>query len=63
MSALVVGLDLITSYCRQLKFIKNVIMITDAEGYIDWSQSEDIAQQINRENIKFSILYSNSLSN
>lgn len=58
MSALVVGLDLITSHCRQMKFIKNVLMITDAEGYIDWSQSEDIAQQINRENIKLSILYS-----
>jgi len=57
MSALVVGLDLIMKYCRHLKFIKNVIMITDGRGSTDWSQSDEIAEQIKKESINVSILY------
>ena len=56
MSALVVSLDLIMKYCKKLKFIKNIVLITDALGHIDWSGSEEIAQQINAENINLSIL-------
>lgn len=62
MSALVVGLDLIMKYCKTLKYIKNVIMITDGSTQVDWSQVDEIAQQINRENIKISILYAPILS-
>jgi ATP-dependent DNA helicase 2 subunit 2 len=57
MSALIVGVDLITKYCRTLKYIKNVVMITDGRGATDWSQSDDIAEQINLENINLSILF------
>jgi ATP-dependent DNA helicase 2 subunit 2 len=56
MSALIVGIDLITNYCKQLKWIKNVIMITDGLGHTEWDQIDEIAQQINDENIKLSIL-------
>jgi ATP-dependent DNA helicase 2 subunit 2 len=56
MSALVVGLDLIMKYCKKLKYIKNVVLITDASVPIDWNQSDEVAQQINAENIKFSVL-------
>jgi len=57
MSALVIGLDLIMKYCRHLKYIKNVIMITDGRGSTDWSQSNEIAEQIKKESISVSILY------
>ena len=57
MSALVLGLDLIMKYCKKLKYIKNVILITDASVPIDWSQSDEVAQQINAENIKILVLY------
>ena len=57
MSALVVGLDLIMKYCKKLKYIKNVILITDGHGHVDWSGSEEIAQQVNEENINLSILW------
>lgn len=56
MSALVVGLDLIMKYCKHLKYIKNVVVITDGRGATDWSQVDDIAEQINREHINLSIL-------
>jgi ATP-dependent DNA helicase 2 subunit 2 len=56
MSALVVGIDLVLKYCRHLKYIKNLIMITDGRGHIDWSGSDDITLQIKKENIAVSIL-------
>jgi ATP-dependent DNA helicase 2 subunit 2 len=60
MSALVVGIDLIMKYCKHLKYIKNIVMITDGEGHVEWDQEETnaIAQQINDQQIKLSILYS-----
>ena len=57
MSALVVGLDLLMKYCKKLKYIKNIFFITDGRGVTDWSQVDEIAQQINGENIKLSVLY------
>jgi len=44
-------------YCRHLKYIKNIIVITDGRGEADWSQTEDIAHQINKESIRLSVLY------
>jgi ATP-dependent DNA helicase 2 subunit 2 len=57
LSALIVGLDLIMKYCKNLKYIKNLIILTDGQGGVDWSQSDDIAQQINEQNIKLLIWY------
>jgi ATP-dependent DNA helicase 2 subunit 2 len=56
MSALIVGLDLLMKYCKKLKYIKNLVIITDGQGAVEWSQSDEIAQQINVENIKLSVL-------
>jgi ATP-dependent DNA helicase 2 subunit 2 len=56
MSALVVGLDLIVKYCRHLKYIKNIVMITDGRGSTDWSQRDEIAEEINGQSINLSIL-------
>jgi ATP-dependent DNA helicase 2 subunit 2 len=44
-------------YCKKLKYIKNIILITDAQGDVNWDGSEDIAQQINQLGINLSILY------
>src|SRR5271169_3949182 len=57
MSALVVGLDLLMRYCKKLKYVKNIILITDGLSKVDWTDSEDIIQQINQENINLSVLY------
>jgi ATP-dependent DNA helicase 2 subunit 2 len=55
LSALVVAVDVIMKYCKHLKYIKNIIMITDGKGAIDWSEQDAIAQQINRENINLKV--------
>ena len=56
-SALIVGLDVLMKYCRHLKYIKNIIVLTDGRGETDWSQTEDVAQQINKQGIHLSVLY------
>lgn len=56
MSALVVGLDVLMKYCKRLKYIKNLILITDGYGFVDWSETDEIARQIRAENINLSIL-------
>ena len=57
LSALVVAVDVIMKYCRHLKYIKNITMITDGKGTTDWSEQDPIAQQINNENINLNILF------
>jgi ATP-dependent DNA helicase 2 subunit 2 len=56
MSALVVGLDVLMKYCKKLKYIKNLILITDGHGAVDWLETDEIARQIKAENINLSIL-------
>jgi len=55
LSALVVAVDVIMKYCKHLKYIKNIIMITDGKGATDWSEQDAIAQQINSENINLKV--------
>ena len=55
LSALVVAVDVIMKYCKHLKYIKNIIMITDGKGAVDWSEQDAIAQQINSENINLKV--------
>jgi hypothetical protein len=43
-------------YCKKLKYIKNLTIITDGMGATDWSEYDEIAQQINKENVKLSVL-------
>jgi ATP-dependent DNA helicase 2 subunit 2 len=62
LSALVIGIDVIMKYCKHLKYIKNIVMITDGNGATDWSEVDDIAQQINEQHINLSILQYLSIS-
>jgi ATP-dependent DNA helicase 2 subunit 2 len=55
LSALVVAVDVIMKYCKHLKYIKNIIMITDGKAATDWSEQDAIAQQINSENINLKV--------
>jgi len=56
-SALIIAVDMIMKYCRHLKYIKNIVLVTDGKGQVDWGGVEDVAQQINAQNIKLSVLY------
>ncbi|KAG4306170.1 hypothetical protein PORY_000158 [Pneumocystis oryctolagi] len=55
-SGVIIGIDLISKYCRHLKYIKNLILITNGMSYMDFSDSERIAYQIKYMSINFSII-------
>ncbi|EMR10549.1 hypothetical protein PNEG_01255 [Pneumocystis murina B123] len=54
-SAVIIGIDLISKYCRNLKYIKNLILITNGESDMNFSDLEKIAYQIRYMSINFSI--------
>jgi len=57
LSALVIAVDMVLKYCRNLKYIKNIVVITDGQGHTYWTGVEDVANKINTENMNLSILY------
>lgn len=56
LSAVIVGIHMITEFCQELKFKKNLILITVGEMLSDYTDAEAITTQINTESIKFSVL-------
>lgn len=57
MSAIVVAIDMIMKYCRKLKYIKNIVYVTNGTGNtIDPSGLEDICGQMMNENIGLTVM-------
>ncbi|KAG5437562.1 hypothetical protein PCANB_000990 [Pneumocystis canis] len=54
-SAVIIGIDLLSKYCRHLKYIKNLILITNGLSHMNFSDLEKIAYQIKYMSINFSI--------
>ncbi|KTW32816.1 uncharacterized protein T551_00301 [Pneumocystis jirovecii RU7] len=54
-SGIIIGIDLISKYCGNLKYIKNLILITNGMSYMDFSDSEKIAYQVKHMSINISI--------
>lgn len=55
-SALVIAISMITAFCRHLKYVKNIVMVTDGRGGFDMDGSEAIAGQLVREGINLTVL-------
>ncbi|KAG5519625.1 hypothetical protein PMAC_001780 [Pneumocystis sp. 'macacae'] len=54
-SGIIIGIDLISKYCGNLKYIKNLILITNGMSHMDFSDAEKIAYQIKHMSINISI--------
>ena len=55
-SAVVLAIHLIQLHCKQLKYIKNIILLTDGRASLDPEQNDEICEQINTSNVNFSVL-------
>lgn len=55
-SAVIIGIDLISKYCGSFRHIKNLILITNGESAMNFSDLEKIGYQIRYMSINFSIL-------
>jgi ATP-dependent DNA helicase 2 subunit 2 len=55
-SALVTGIQMIMAHCKHLKYIKNVILVTNGTGQFDTDGLDEIASQIRAQNINLTVL-------
>lgn len=56
-SAVVVAIQMITKYTKKLKYIRKIILVTDAQGSIEADGIEDIASKMKAEGIELMIMY------
>jgi len=56
-SAVCIAVDMIMKYCRRLKYIRNVVLVTDGRGEWDDEGCEEIVRQIQEEGINLTVLY------
>lgn len=52
-SAIVVGMDMISKHCKKNKWIKNLILICSGVGVTSFDRMDDIAEQMMKEEINF----------
>ncbi|CUS12854.1 unnamed protein product [Tuber aestivum] len=55
-SAICIAVDMIMKYCRKLKYIRNIVLVTDGRGEWDDEGCEDIVGQIREEGINLTVL-------
>jgi ATP-dependent DNA helicase 2 subunit 2 len=55
-SALILAIQLIEEKCKALKFIRKIVLITDARGAMDGDDNDKIAKQITSQNIELSVI-------
>lgn len=48
---------MITKFTKKLKYIRKIILVTDAQGSIDGDGAEDIASKMKVEGIELMIVY------
>jgi ATP-dependent DNA helicase 2 subunit 2 len=56
-SAIVLAVDMINTYTKQLKYNRKIILVTDAMGPLDGDGLTDISDQVNAKKITLTILY------
>ncbi|KAJ6259432.1 ATP-dependent DNA helicase II subunit 2 [Drechslerella dactyloides] len=55
-SAIVVAMDLIEKFCKKLKYIRNIVFLTNGSGIYELEGIDDIVKQIKDQGIKLTVL-------
>ena len=55
-SAIVVAIQMISAFCKHLKYIKKIVLVTNGTGCFDPDGLDAIAAQIERERIELTVL-------
>lgn len=56
-SALVIAIQMISRQCRQLKYRRKIVLITDGQGPMDDDDIEEIVKKIKGDAIELVVLY------
>lgn len=55
-SAIIIAIHMITTYCKKLKYIKNIYLVTNGTGNFDTDGVDEITSQIKAQNISLTVL-------
>lgn len=55
-SAIIIAIQMITKYCKKLKYIRKIVLVTDARGSIDGDGLPDITKKIKDEGIELLVV-------
>ena len=55
-SAIIIAIQMITKYCRHLKYIRRIVLVTNAQGSIDGDGLPDITKKIKNEGIELVVV-------
>lgn len=50
-SAIIIAIQMITKYCKKLKYIRRIVLVTNARGSMDGDGLPDITTKIKEEGI------------
>ena len=55
-SAIVVAVEMIDTFTKNLKWIRKIVLVTDAQGALDADDTSDIAKKMNDSKIQLTVL-------
>ena len=55
-SALVIAIQMITSHCRQLQYVRRIVLVTNGESGMDTSDMENITSKVKSDGMELTIL-------
>lgn len=56
-SALVVAIQMITTYCKKLKYRRKIVLVTDGRTPMDADDLEEITKKIKQDSMELVVLY------
>lgn len=56
LAAIVVAMQMITKHCRKLKYVRKIVLVTDAMNPMDHDDNEDIVSRLKEDKIQLVIL-------
>lgn len=56
-SAIVVAIQMISNFCKKLKWIRKIVLVTNGSGFIDADDIEKIVDKFKEDDIEVIILY------
>jgi ATP-dependent DNA helicase 2 subunit 2 len=56
LSSLVVAIQMISTYCKKLKYKREIVLVTNGTGLINSEDLEPIKDKIKEDNIKLTVL-------
>lgn len=58
-SAIIIAIQMISKYCKKLKYQRRIVLVTDGKGVIDPDGATEISKKIKQEGIELIVVYAN----